>query len=89
MGMSVFSECDAKQYFSVSTIRRDVMDDYGLTCTIKELRVRAKNSIPAAEIITGQSRDVGHRKMTKIYRYSDFKEVKNGDDQGYAEGNND
>jgi len=75
MGMSVFTQCDSNKYFALSTISRKKMDEYGIKCTMQELRNRAKNSPPVAQIVTGQSRNLGYRKMTKIYQYKDFVEV--------------
>lgn len=73
MGLSVWSEVDTRKYFSISTINRKEMDKHGLTCTIKELQEMARNSVPVAEILTGQRRLIGMRKKTKIYKYDDFR----------------
>ena len=73
MGLSVWSEVDTKQYFSISTIKRDQMNEHGLTCTIKELQEMARKSVPVAEIYTGQRKNTGMRKKTKIYKYDDFR----------------
>ena len=78
MGMSVFTECDSNQYFSISTISRKKMDEYGIRCSMKELRNKAKNSPPAAQILTGSGCILGRRKMTKIYKYIDFVEIYDG-----------
>ena len=74
MGLSVFNQCDKKQYFSISTIETKRMKENGLNMTKKELQERAKQSVPYAEILTGQSKLIGQRRKTKIYRYVDFKE---------------
>ena len=71
MGMSVSSQCDTKQYFSISRIDPKMMEEHGLNMTIKELRNLARSRVPFNTIPTGQSD--GHIKMTKIYRYQDFK----------------
>lgn len=76
MGFSVFSECDTRKYFSISTIDLKHMKNAGLTITAKELKEKARNAVPYAEIYTGQSKVLGFRRKTKIYRYVDFKEVK-------------
>ena len=52
------------------------MKNAGLTITAKELKEKARNAVPYAEIYTGQSKVLGFRRKTKIYRYVDFKEVK-------------
>lgn len=74
MGMSVWSQCDTRKYFSISTIEKKRMDEYGLNMTIQELRNRAVASPPYAEVLTGQSKVLGYRRKTKIYRYEDFVE---------------
>jgi len=74
MGMSVYSECDPKQYFSVSTIRKSVMDEHGIKCTIKELQEKAKSSVPRAVIVTGSAKHEAKQRRVKIYAYADFKE---------------
>ena len=76
MGISVFNECDTRKYFSISTIDKKQMQRNGLNMTIKELQERAKKTVPYAEILTGQSKVLGFRRRTKIYRYEDFKESK-------------
>ena len=78
MGVSVYSECDTRKYFSISRIDLKAMRDAGLNITAKELKEKARKSVPYAEIYTGQSKTMGFRQKTKIYRYIDFKEVKQG-----------
>lgn len=75
MGMSVLSQVDSDKYFSLSTIDRKKMAKNGLNMTIKQLRELARKSPPYTEILTGQSRDMGYRQKTKIYRYEDFKNM--------------
>lgn len=77
MGMSVFNQCDKHKYFALSTIERSVMDEYGMTCTMAQLRDRARKSPPAFEIVTGRRTNSAMRMRTKIYKYEDFVEVKN------------
>lgn len=72
MGLSVFSEVDTNKYFSISTIEKSKMQKYGLTMSIKQLRLMAIKTVPFAEILTGQSKAIGFRRRTKIYRYEDF-----------------
>lgn len=78
MGQSVYSEVDPKQYFSISTVKRSTMDKYGISCTIKELREKARNSVPKTEILTGNMKNPGKCRLTKIYAYADFIEEGNG-----------
>lgn len=87
MGLSVWSEVDTNKYFSISTIRKQAMEKHNITCTIKELQEKARKSVPVAEILTGQSKSLGMRKKTKIYRYEDFRTSNSGsktDDQVIA-----
>ena len=72
MGDSVYSQCDSKKYFSVSTISRAVMKEKGLTMTIKELKEMARKSPPFMLIYTGERYAGGQRRQTKVYRYEDF-----------------
>lgn len=50
------------------------MEKYGINMTIQKLREKAIASPPFAEILTGQSKLIGMRRKTKIYRYEDFVE---------------
>lgn len=74
MGLSVFSQCDTKKYFSISTIEKSKMEQYGINMSVENLKKLARNSLPYAEIHTGQSKAIGYRRITKIYRYEDFTE---------------
>lgn len=78
MGLSVWSEVDTKQYFSISTIKKETMIEHNITCTIKELQEKARKSVPVAEIYTGQRKSTGMRKKTKIYKYDDFRTTNSG-----------
>ncbi len=73
MGLSVWNQVDNDKYFSLSTIDKKVMQKHGLNMTIKALRDLARKTPPHAEIYTGQSKLIGWRKATKIWRYEDFK----------------
>ncbi len=76
MAMSIFSQCDTSKYFSLSTIDKNRMEELGLNMTVKQLREQARHSVPVSEVPTG-SHNPGQFRMTKIYRYLDFK--KEGD----------
>lgn len=80
MGASVFSEVDTNKYFSISTITREKMAKNGLKMTVSQLKELARKAVPVAEILTGQSREAGYRRKTKIYKYEDFKNIKIGGD---------
>lgn len=86
MGMSVFSQCDKNKYFALSTIERKVMNEYGITCTIKELQDRARSTPPAFELITGRRTNTAMRRKTKIYKYEDFITEKKNESTGNLEG---
>lgn len=75
MGLSVYNQVDSKQYFSLSTINKARMEEYGLTISINELRNLARSRPPYAEIYTGNSKDLKFQRRTKIYRYIDFKQA--------------
>lgn len=77
MGISVFNQVDSNKYFSISNIDKEKMKKYGLNMSIKQLRDKARKTVPYMEVHTGQSDDKGYRRKTKIYRYEDFKAVKN------------
>lgn len=72
MGRSVWSEVDTNKYFSISTIDKTKMAKYGINMSIKQLRDLARETAPFTEILTGQSKAMGYRRRTKIYRYEDF-----------------
>lgn len=72
MGLSVRSQCDEKQYFSISRIDKEQMKLAGLDMTVTELREKARGTVPFAEIITGDVNYSGKCRRTKIYRYADF-----------------
>lgn len=78
MGLSVFSQCDTRKYFSISTIKKSQMEKYGINMSVENLKNLARKSLPYAEIHTGQSKAIGFRRITKIYRYEDFVEVGHG-----------
>lgn len=73
-GLSVFNQCDTKQYFSISTINPERMKFYGLNMSIRQLQEKARKSSNYLQIPTGKRDDEKHQRMTKIYRYADFKE---------------
>ena len=77
MGLSVSNQVDTKIYFSLSTIKREVMQELGLNMTAKDLRERAKKSNPYMVLSIGDI--YGHQKNTNIYRYKDFLPVPEGD----------
>lgn len=64
MGLSVSNQVDTKIYFSLSTIKREVMQELGLNMTAKDLRERAKKSNPYMVLSTGDI--YGHQKK---YQY--------------------
>lgn len=76
MGLSVQNQVDKKQYFSLSTIDKARMNEYGLTISMNELRKQARLRPPFAEIYTGNSKDLKFQRRTKIYRYEDFKQAR-------------
>ena len=78
MGLSVVSQCNVRDYFSLSTINKDCMAAHGLNMTIKDLREMARKTSPYMMLITGEDYVSGHRRKTNIYRYEDFKGVKHG-----------
>lgn len=75
MGLSVWNQVDNEKFFSISTIDKKVMQKHGLKMTVTQLRELARKTPPHAEIYTGQSKLIGQRRLTKIYRYQDFKEL--------------
>lgn len=72
MGASVKNQVDSKKYFSISTIEKEKLKEYGITMTIKDLKNLAKKRPCYTEILTGDSETHGHMRKVKIYRYSDF-----------------
>lgn len=76
MGYSLKTQCDSKQYFSISRIDPECMKEYGINLSPRELANLARHSVPFNTIETGQSSPNGFRRETKIYRYADFVEVK-------------
>ncbi len=76
-GMSLKNQVNMDKYFSISTIDPERMKAYGINLTPVELRERARHS-PYFKLIPTGSTTPGKFRMTKIYRYEDFKtEVKN------------
>lgn len=75
-GMSLENQVNLDKYFSISKINPERMQAYGISLTPVELRERARHSPPFKLIPTG-STVPGKSRMTKIYRYEDFVEVKN------------
>lgn len=73
MGLSVFNQVDTTKYFSLSTINEERMKEYGLQMTVTELKQLAKQRVPAVEILTGDSLISSHQRITKCWRYEDFK----------------
>lgn len=80
MGMTVFSQVDPKQYFSISKIDKKAMVENGLKMTVKELREKARKSPYVAEVLTGHPTDEKLRMKVKIYRYADFVDKEGKDD---------
>lgn len=64
---------NTNDYFSLSRISKRAMEKHGLHMSIKELQELARNSPPVAQIPTGKKSVIGHRKLTNIYKYDDFK----------------
>lgn len=71
-GMSLKNQVNLDLYFSISNINPERMSAYGIKLTPAELRERARHSPPFKLIPTGSSMP-GKSRMTKIYRYEDFK----------------
>lgn len=76
MKNSVRDQCDPNQFFSLSTIDKEVMAKVGLNMTVKELKERARKANWFTEIPTGDFNVPGRVRNTKIYRYVDFLEAK-------------
>lgn len=71
-GMSLENQVDLNIFFSISKINPERMSVYGIKLTPIELREKARHSRPFKLIPTG-STTPGKSRMTKIYRYEDFK----------------
>ena len=71
-GMSLESQVNMDKYFSISKINPERMEAYGINLTPVELREKARHRAPFKVIPTG-STVPGKSKLTKIYRYEDFK----------------
>lgn len=74
MGIGVFDQVDRNQFFSISNIDKNLMKQYGINLSIKQLRAKARATVPFDEILTGQREENGYMRKTKIYRYIDFVE---------------
>lgn len=72
-GLSVYSQVDRTQFFSISTIDPEQMKKHGLNMSISQLKTLARNHPWAKEIRTGSSTNERRQCWTKIYRYDDFK----------------
>ena len=71
-GMSLKNQVDLNKYFSISKINPERISAYGINLTPAELREKARHAPPFKLIPTG-STTPGKSRMTKIYRYEDFK----------------
>ncbi len=71
-GLSLENQVNLDKYFSISKINPERMSAYGIKLTPVELREKARHSPPFKLIHTG-STTPGKSKLTKIYRYEDFK----------------
>ena len=72
MGLSVFNQVDNDKYFSLSSIDKKRMSENGINMSIERFKLIVRMTNPYALIPTGSNRVMGQRRMTKIYRYSDF-----------------
>lgn len=63
-------------YFSISKINPERMRVFGITLSINELRELARKRPAFKKILTGSNSDDRKRRLTKIYRYEDFKDEK-------------
>ncbi len=77
MGYTVENQVDTDQMFSISKINKERMEAYGIKMSIKELRAKARVSMPFTEIYTGDPNDPHRQTKVKIFRYIDFVEVRN------------
>lgn len=75
MGLSVQNQVDQTKYFSLSTIDKNQMVAHGLTISIERLKQIARTRTPHAEIVTGRTDKFGQQRLTKIWRYDDFKQA--------------
>lgn len=73
MGLSVINQINTKNFFSLSTISKERMAEHGLSMSVKELQEKARKSKPHCEILTGRPDVPGRQRLTKIWRYDDFR----------------
>ena len=73
MGLSLATQCNLKLYFSLSTINKDLIKEYGLNMTVKQLREKARKTAPFQVLYTGDDKFQGRQRKTYIWRYEDFK----------------
>ena len=72
MGLSVWNQVDNKKYFSISSIDKRVMKEYGINIPVSKLKEIVRKTPPHAQITTGSMNAMGERRLTNIYRYEDF-----------------
>ena len=63
-------------YFSISKINPERMKAFGITLTQNELREVARKRPAVKDILTGSNSDDHKRRLTKNYRYEEFKDEK-------------
>ena len=73
MGLSVINQINTKNFFSLSTISKERMAEHGLTMSVEELKEKARRTVPHCEILTGRPSVPERQRLTKIWRYEDFK----------------
>lgn len=79
MGLSVWNQVDNRKYFSLSTINRKLLKEYGINVPVITLKKMARETPPFTQIVTGSDRGLGQQRITNIYRYEDFIPNKGGD----------
>lgn len=75
MGLSVFNQVDSSKYFSLSTISKKHLVKNGINLSLETFKDIVRRTNPYTTIATGSNRVMGQRRMTKIYRYEDFKHL--------------
>lgn len=72
MGLSVWNQVDNKKYFSLSSIDKKRLAEYGINMSISKFKDIVRRTPPYTKILTGSDRIIGEHRMTNIYRYEDF-----------------
>jgi hypothetical protein len=70
------NQLDNQKFFSISTINKNAMKQYGIEIPLSEFKEIVKRSLPYTRILTGSVQTKAHRQWTNIYRYEDFALIK-------------